>query len=522
MINLETALTGGPVEGGGLPLGAARRDQPGVESFDAALGQLLAALGMLAPPPPSLAADDAAPMIDGASVAAAADGIVAATGAPAMPGDTPPPEAGTSPPAMVAADQAFTAARPDPLTREAALDQPSAGAAATTAGDTIARPARRGRPAATPEEAAIEPLLAATPVVTPLTAVGVASGTPNAGVPEQPIAPPSAVAPAAAEGSADIQREAAVTTPGAARATAAVSAALERNPGATGLENALDNLTAGRPPASGAERATEAIGAALERNPDAPGLQRALENLTPEPSPSPAPEPPPVVENAVALPDGTGNDIASSSVAAGDAIERERPSTAANDPLPFAAVATSFETPPAGGPAAGLAPGRTPEAAAATPGSAPAPSAPAPAMTERTLPELAERIQVLVRDGVQEARIRLDPPDLGEVEIRLTIADGKLQVDVRADQGATRDAFAAALPELRQALEARQLSPDRIELSFGDTGGSTADSTGGRARDNGGDDGSGSPRYADEVALRTATRNRRGNSGTAGRIDYRA
>jgi flagellar hook-length control protein FliK len=55
--------------------------------------------------------------------------------------------------------------------------------------------------------------------------------------------------------------------------------------------------------------------------------------------------------------------------------------------------------------------------------------------------------------GQKDIVIRIDPPDLGSVHIRLSLDNGVLKADVRVDSAAAKDSFLAAMPQIRTALE---------------------------------------------------------------------
>jgi len=68
---------------------------------------------------------------------------------------------------------------------------------------------------------------------------------------------------------------------------------------------------------------------------------------------------------------------------------------------------------------------------------------------------LAQQVTLMVKDGEHTAQLRLDPPDLGPLEVRLSMArneDGVAHVQFVSPHAAVRDALEAALPELRSVL----------------------------------------------------------------------
>jgi len=68
---------------------------------------------------------------------------------------------------------------------------------------------------------------------------------------------------------------------------------------------------------------------------------------------------------------------------------------------------------------------------------------------------LAQQVTLLVKDGEQIAQLRLDPPDLGPLEVHLSLDHGEqgvAHVQFVSAHAPVRDALEAALPQLRAAL----------------------------------------------------------------------
>ncbi len=143
-----------------------------------------------------------------------------------------------------------------------------------------------------------------------------------------------------------------------------------------------------------------------------------------------------------------------------------------------AATGDAPTTPRAGGPAAALPVEAAPHSASARsdaatlaalaglpqPASAVAPApgeaAAAPVQadiaeavgTEPFAPALASRLSVLVREGVEHAQLRLNPVEMGPIEVRIRIDGVHTQVDFSAAQAHTRQALQEAVPALAGAL----------------------------------------------------------------------
>ena len=65
---------------------------------------------------------------------------------------------------------------------------------------------------------------------------------------------------------------------------------------------------------------------------------------------------------------------------------------------------------------------------------------------------LAVQISVLAHAGVQQARLELNPAEMGPVSVRIVVEGGQAQVQFSADVQATRDAIESGLAELAGAL----------------------------------------------------------------------
>ena len=67
-------------------------------------------------------------------------------------------------------------------------------------------------------------------------------------------------------------------------------------------------------------------------------------------------------------------------------------------------------------------------------------------------PALGAEVSLLVRDGVQEARLALSPAEMGPITVQIQIDGNQAQVNMSAEQAPTRQALEQALPALAAAL----------------------------------------------------------------------
>jgi flagellar hook-length control protein FliK len=83
---------------------------------------------------------------------------------------------------------------------------------------------------------------------------------------------------------------------------------------------------------------------------------------------------------------------------------------------------------------------------------------------------LAERVSWLVREDRHSARLRLDPPDLGPLEVRIELTADGGSVQFTAAHPAVREALESALPRLREMLGAQGLPVLDLGVSQQGTG----------------------------------------------------
>jgi flagellar hook-length control protein FliK len=86
---------------------------------------------------------------------------------------------------------------------------------------------------------------------------------------------------------------------------------------------------------------------------------------------------------------------------------------------------------------------------------------------------LANRVSWMATHDIQSAEIRLNPPDLGPVNITLSLSgdtDSVAKVQFSAAHPATREAIESALPRLREMLESSGISLGETGVSAGGEG----------------------------------------------------
>jgi flagellar hook-length control protein FliK len=78
---------------------------------------------------------------------------------------------------------------------------------------------------------------------------------------------------------------------------------------------------------------------------------------------------------------------------------------------------------------------------------------------------LGEKITWLVDQNLSSAQIKLNPPQLGPIEVRIAVSGDSTQVSVSAHNLITRDALEAAAPRLREALTSHGFGSVSVDIS---------------------------------------------------------
>lgn len=78
---------------------------------------------------------------------------------------------------------------------------------------------------------------------------------------------------------------------------------------------------------------------------------------------------------------------------------------------------------------------------------------------------LASRIVTMVAEDIQQARIHLDPPELGSLEIKLQIHNQQATVHVQAQHGQVRDVLEAHAQRLRESLAEQGIDLSDFDVS---------------------------------------------------------
>ncbi|MDO8375875.1 MAG: flagellar hook-length control protein FliK, partial [Aquabacterium sp.] len=66
---------------------------------------------------------------------------------------------------------------------------------------------------------------------------------------------------------------------------------------------------------------------------------------------------------------------------------------------------------------------------------------------------LGAQISLFARDGVQSARLQLNPAEMGPISVQIALDGSAARVDFQADLAGTREVIEASLPALAGALQ---------------------------------------------------------------------
>ncbi|MCG5529993.1 flagellar hook-length control protein FliK [Halorhodospira halochloris] len=82
-------------------------------------------------------------------------------------------------------------------------------------------------------------------------------------------------------------------------------------------------------------------------------------------------------------------------------------------------------------------------------------------------PAVGERIDWMVKEGVKEARLQLNPPGMGPLDVKVTVGEERTTVNIIAHNAATRDALQEDMQRLRQMLAEQGNEEVEVNISSG-------------------------------------------------------
>jgi flagellar hook-length control protein FliK len=81
---------------------------------------------------------------------------------------------------------------------------------------------------------------------------------------------------------------------------------------------------------------------------------------------------------------------------------------------------------------------------------------------------LSNRLMMMSQDGVQSARLKLHPENLGPLDVRIQVEEDGARVWFAAQHGQTREALEAAIPRLRELFADQGLQLVRADVTSGE------------------------------------------------------
>lgn len=85
--------------------------------------------------------------------------------------------------------------------------------------------------------------------------------------------------------------------------------------------------------------------------------------------------------------------------------------------------------------------------------------------SEQLQSALGDRLQVQVKQQIQHATIRLDPPDMGKIDISMQVDNGRVQVQINASHAEVYRALQQTSNDLRQSLIEQNFVQVNVQVS---------------------------------------------------------
>lgn len=89
-------------------------------------------------------------------------------------------------------------------------------------------------------------------------------------------------------------------------------------------------------------------------------------------------------------------------------------------------------------------------------------------MIQRFSPVMKQQLIMMVSNGIQHAEIRLDPPELGHMTVKIQVHGDQAQVQFHVTQSQTRDMVEQAIPRLRELLQEQGMQLADSHVSQGE------------------------------------------------------
>ncbi|MFQ3281170.1 MAG: flagellar hook-length control protein FliK [Reinekea sp.] len=95
-------------------------------------------------------------------------------------------------------------------------------------------------------------------------------------------------------------------------------------------------------------------------------------------------------------------------------------------------------------------------------------------------PALSDRIFTMIKNDIQHGFIRLDPPELGALEVRIQVTQESTQIQIVSQSQQVREALESQSVRLRESLAEQGLNLSSLDVNDQSTGDTSAQSEGGQ------------------------------------------
>ena len=92
------------------------------------------------------------------------------------------------------------------------------------------------------------------------------------------------------------------------------------------------------------------------------------------------------------------------------------------------------------------------------------------------LPRIADKMLFMIRTGEYKGRLQITPPELGKLDIELTIKNGHIHANLGTENTVVKEIIEANLNQLKQQLNSQGLTVDRFDVMVGLDDGKREDS----------------------------------------------
>ncbi len=79
--------------------------------------------------------------------------------------------------------------------------------------------------------------------------------------------------------------------------------------------------------------------------------------------------------------------------------------------------------------------------------------------------QISKRVAIMNSEGLQTARIQLDPPELGALEIKIKVQNDQVNVGFTSNHAVVRDALESQAPRLREMMEQEGINLADVNVS---------------------------------------------------------